>query len=380
MAAAHRTVDAIVVGARCAGSATAAMLARAGRSVVVLDRDPVPGRHALDPRDVSQRLRRVPADRSVAADPQRAEPRAAAFRPDRRSTADIEVRERFEPVDGIDYGVSIPRNLLDVLLVEDAREQGAEVRERCSVERCSGARAARSASSTAIPTARGMNSRRHRRSARTAAARPSRRRSAPGARTGCPRTAAAWSSATWTTPSTSRWHAETMWQWRDGESIAFAFPNPERPGHRPVHGRRRTRSARRARTPRATGSESSASIPAPRRGSPARRGMTKMRIDGRRPAFWRASSGPGWVLAGDAAHFKDPVTGQGMGDALRMGTDARRGARAGPRRSRRDRQRDPPLGARDDDPLPARVPLRQRRHGRPPAAGRAQGGGPRLRP
>jgi hypothetical protein len=36
-------------------------------------------------------------------------------------------------------------------------------------------------------------------------------------------------------------------------------------------------------------------------------------------AFWRASSGPGWVLAGDAAHFKDPVTGQGMGDALRMG-------------------------------------------------------------
>ena len=46
---------------------------------------------------------------------------------------------------------------------------------------------------------------------------------------------------------------------------------------------------------------------------------TKSRSTADTCAWWRASSGPGWALAGDASHFKDPVTGQGMGDALRMG-------------------------------------------------------------
>ena len=37
------------------------------------------------------------------------------------------------------------------------------------------------------------------------------------------------------------------------------------------------------------------------------------------PAFFRAGSGPGWALAGDSGHFKDPVMGQGQRDALWMG-------------------------------------------------------------
>jgi len=32
--------------------------------------------------------------------------------------------------------------------------------------------------------------------------------------------------------------------------------------------------------------------------------------------FFREASGPGWVLAGDAGHFKDPAPGRGIGDAL----------------------------------------------------------------
>ena len=46
---------------------------------------------------------------------------------------------------------------------------------------------------------------------------------------------------------------------------------------------------------------------------------TKLRSTGDTPAFFRASSGPGWALAGDAGHFKDPVTGQGMRDSMWMG-------------------------------------------------------------
>ena len=36
------------------------------------------------------------------------------------------------------------------------------------------------------------------------------------------------------------------------------------------------------------------------------------------PAFFRESAGPGWVLVGDAGHFKDPAMGQGISDALRQ--------------------------------------------------------------
>lgn len=34
--------------------------------------------------------------------------------------------------------------------------------------------------------------------------------------------------------------------------------------------------------------------------------------------YFRDSAGPGWVLVGDAGHFKDPTPGQGISDALRQ--------------------------------------------------------------
>lgn len=34
--------------------------------------------------------------------------------------------------------------------------------------------------------------------------------------------------------------------------------------------------------------------------------------------FFRRAAGPGWVLVGDAGHFKDPTPGQGIADALRQ--------------------------------------------------------------
>jgi flavin-dependent dehydrogenase len=34
--------------------------------------------------------------------------------------------------------------------------------------------------------------------------------------------------------------------------------------------------------------------------------------------YFREAAGPGWVLLGDAGHFKDPVTAQGMSDAFRQ--------------------------------------------------------------
>jgi flavin-dependent dehydrogenase len=35
-------------------------------------------------------------------------------------------------------------------------------------------------------------------------------------------------------------------------------------------------------------------------------------------SYFRESAGPGWVLVGDAGHFKDPSPGQGITDAVRQ--------------------------------------------------------------
>jgi 2-polyprenyl-6-methoxyphenol hydroxylase-like FAD-dependent oxidoreductase len=35
------------------------------------------------------------------------------------------------------------------------------------------------------------------------------------------------------------------------------------------------------------------------------------------PAYFRRSYGPGWALAGDAAHHKDPIIARGITDAFR---------------------------------------------------------------
>jgi flavin-dependent dehydrogenase len=46
---------------------------------------------------------------------------------------------------------------------------------------------------------------------------------------------------------------------------------------------------------------------------------TKVRHTPATQSYFRRSSGPGWALPGDAGHFKDPVTAQGIRDALRFG-------------------------------------------------------------
>jgi menaquinone-9 beta-reductase len=47
--------------------------------------------------------------------------------------------------------------------------------------------------------------------------------------------------------------------------------------------------------------------------------VTKVRSALDTTSYFRRSSGAGWALPGDAGHFKDPVTAQGIRDALRFG-------------------------------------------------------------
>ena len=113
--------------------------------------------------------------------------------------------------------------------------------------------------------------------------------------------------------------AETYSQWREGDSFAFAFPSTPVGrllvlfmGHRDEVGHARVDPEGYWQSKLAEHPGLAARVA----GAPA---GTKLRSTGETPAFFRASSGPGWALAGDAGHFKDPVTGQGMRDAMFAG-------------------------------------------------------------
>jgi menaquinone-9 beta-reductase len=309
--------DVVVVGARLAGCAVAAPLARAGRRVLVLDRMRFPSdqlsTHVLLPAGTSELA-------SLGA-----LPRILRLRPSQVRYVAVQAegsvcRERLRPAaGGIDYGVCVPRDLQDVELVEAAREQGVEVRERCPVHglrhragRVAGVRyrtaegAEEEAEATLVIGADG-------------------RRSAVASLVGA-----------WTPYRVSRngrglvfrylddplagtVEAETYQQWREGDSFAFAFPTTPAGrllvllmGHRDEVSQAR-------HEPEAYWQRKLAEHPglaARVAGAPP---GSKLRSTGETPAFFRASSGPGWALAGDAGHFKDPVTGQGMRDAMYAG-------------------------------------------------------------
>ncbi len=310
-------VDVVVVGGRLAGCAVAAPLARAGRRVVVLDKMRFPSdqlsTHLLMPAGTSELAKLGALPRILALNP-------SQVRYTQVEAEGITCRERLRPADdGIDYGVCIPRDLQDVQLVEAAREQGADIREGATLEdliwragRVAGVRyrdadgGSREIDATLVVGADG-------------------RRSTVASLVG-----------SWTPYRLSRngrglvfrylddplagtVDAETYYQWREGDSFAFAFPTTPAGkilvllmGHRDeVHEARADAEGYWQRK-----LDEHPGLARRIAGAPP---GSKLRSTGETPAFFRASSGPGWALAGDAGHFKDPVTGQGMRDALWAG-------------------------------------------------------------
>jgi flavin-dependent dehydrogenase len=123
--------DAIVVGARCAGSPTAMLLARGGQRVLLVDR-------AAFPSDtLSSHYIHQPGvaclDRWGLLEPVM----RAGSPPIRDYSLDVgpfALRGVPPAIDGIDAAYSLQRVALDQILVEAAADAGAEVRERFSVQ------------------------------------------------------------------------------------------------------------------------------------------------------------------------------------------------------------------------------------------------------
>lgn len=306
-------VDAVVVGSRCAGSAAAIALARRGRTVVALDSASFPSdtlsTHLFFPNHWAELERLGARHRVLALDPP-LHTRGGLAAPG------VDVVGTYSAYDGLNFGSCVRRPGLDLALVETAREAGAEVRERVRVTglltgpsgRVTGVRFTTRDGTAGSITAKLVIG-------------------ADGRRSTIARLVGATEHHSWPNQrmmafayyeDTHDDERELAMQWRDGDDLVTVFPCDGGqaiallmpPVHRAEDFRADAEAAFDAVVKR---------IPAFAERLRGCSRLGKIRTSVSHPSYFRHSHGPGWALAGDAGHFKDPVTAQGIRDALLFG-------------------------------------------------------------
>jgi len=306
----HGSYDAVVVGTRCAGAATAMLLACYGLRVLALDRQPYGSdtlsTHALMRAGVLQLHRWGLLGALEAAG-------TPAIRRTSFHYGDEELVVPIKPRDGVDALYAPRRTVLDALLVDAARAAGAEVihlvrvvdlvsddRGRVcgvAIERAGGARAVVGAG--IVIGADGM-------------------RSTVARLVGAEVEHAGRHSAGVVYGYSSGLELEhTHWYYREGIGVG-AIPTND--GAACIFaGTSGARFRDQIRSDLAAGHRRLLEECAPELSAE----LTEERQVGNlyafagHPGFLRRSWGPGWALVGDAGYFKDPITAHGMTDALR---------------------------------------------------------------
>jgi flavin-dependent dehydrogenase len=295
--------DVIVVGAGCAGSATALLFARAGHRVLLADRARFP-RDTLSTLYIQQRgvahlARWGLLDRVAAVCPSLGR---TSYR-----IADVVLEGRSRPVDGAVEAYAPRRNWLDATMAEAAAEAGADFRDGCAVtdlvrsgDRVTGVRFRNGSATVArarlVVGADGMRS--------IVAARA-------GAATIIEHPAQTCAYYTyWAAGGDHMELYEATGQWvgavptNDGATLVQAyFPQTEFP---------------RVRADAMTAYLDNVRTVAP--GLHARM-LAGGRLDrlygtGDQRNFFRSAAGLGWALVGDAGHHHDSITARGISDAF----------------------------------------------------------------
>jgi flavin-dependent dehydrogenase len=305
MSARSDEFDAVIVGARCAGAATATLMARAGLRVLVLDRTH-PGRdtlstHALMRGGVLQLSRWGLLEGIVAA----GTPPVTA--------TTFHYGDSAESVELTDPLYAPRRTVLDVALLAAAQEAGVQARFGMDVTeltrdrsgRVTGVRARLRGGDTVTLRAAltigadGLRST----VARLAGAATVRRGSA----------ASALVYGYWPNPSSTQYE----WFYRPGVSAGIIPTNDEQvcvwaglPAERFAGERHRGLPDLFARVLARAAPRAAALVAGTERVG-ALRGFPGL------PGYLRRATGPGWALVGDAGYFKDPLTAHGITDALR---------------------------------------------------------------
>jgi menaquinone-9 beta-reductase len=307
----HRSrYDAVVVGARCAGAATAMLMARCGLKVLVIDRggyatDTI-STHALMRPGVMQLLRWGLLPRIVAAGTPAVRNTVFHYGDD---VLEVEIR----PSRGVEALYAPRRTLLDSTLVDAARRAGAEVRHGCTLTelvryqdgRVGGAAiVASDGSSCEVATnlvvgADGISST----VARLAGAR------------------VLWEGRHASSVVYGHWSgltaAEYGWYYKPGVGVGVIPTNGRAHCVFAAVPTQRFRDEVRHDLEAGYGRALAEISP------PLATAVASSRLHGRLWAFagrrsvLREAWGPGWALVGDAGYFKDPLTAHGITDALR---------------------------------------------------------------
>jgi 2-polyprenyl-6-methoxyphenol hydroxylase-like FAD-dependent oxidoreductase len=296
--------DVIIVGARCAGAPLATLLARAGIKVCVVDRagfpSDTPSTHGIQPAGVKI------LDRLDVL-----EPLLKVAPPIERGT--LQLNDNRIEVESLSQVVGAPmvnvrRVTLDAILLDAAAAAGAEVRSRTTVtglveERGRVAGVETTEGKLRAPLVVGADG------ARSTVARlvgaGEYHRILPGG------------IFSWAYLEGVPVENDRIWLGKIGEHGFLASPTDAGlfmaavvlPMERRDEIRRDRESVYVAAL--TNWPELEASLAGARRVGP-------VRMMSRWHGFFRESAGPGWVLVGDAGHFKDPTPGQGIGDAFRQ--------------------------------------------------------------
>jgi flavin-dependent dehydrogenase len=300
--------DAIVVGARCAGAATAMLLARAGARVLAVERDAegadTLSTHAVMRGGVMQLARWGVLDGIVAAG-------TPAVRRTSFSYGDERVEIDIRPGHGVEALYAPRRTVLDPALAAAARAAGAEVRFGTAVRALlRGARGAVTGVELELPGRRraevragmviGADGRR---------SLVARQVGAAAEVQGVHAAAALYAYVEGVADRGCRWHyapglSAGAIPTNGGHCVFVSMP-PER-------FRAEMRGDFAGGLARVLGEVSeglAAEVAAGLVGRPV--GLAG------EPGWLRRCHGPGWALVGDAGYFKDPITAHGITDALR---------------------------------------------------------------
>jgi 2-polyprenyl-6-methoxyphenol hydroxylase-like FAD-dependent oxidoreductase len=300
--------DAIVVGARCAGSPTAMLLARKGYRVLLLDRSSFPSdimsTHYIQPPGIESLKRWNLLDQVVATG-------CPLIRSLRFDIGPIALEGFPICPDGIEFACAPRRTVLDEILVDAAVEAGAELRENFSVrellfedDRVVGIRGRDANSTIVAERARvviGADGT-HSFVARSVNAPEYEVRPAPACGYFAYFSGISGDQLEWYPRRNDR-RLVALIPTNGGHVVIVMAPNETFPTFRnDIEGNffaalslvpglvERVRAAKRDE---------------------------RFLGEGDQPNLFRRPHGPGWALVGDAGYYKDPITGQGIADAFR---------------------------------------------------------------